>query len=64
MTIPKGLNMETKTGPVWCKHQVIIPTWNAEPMTPCQCLQMKFRLLGKDNAVIITGNLIYFDYRV
>jgi len=35
MTIPKGLNIATKTGPVLCRHQVETPTWNAEPKTPC-----------------------------
>lgn len=41
MTIPKGLNIATKTGHALCRHHVETPTCNAEPKTRCVTTQEK-----------------------
>ena len=41
-TIPKGLNIDTKTGPVLLRHHVDTPTWKAEPKTPYNSINESF----------------------
>jgi len=35
MTIPKGANIATNTGPVLCRHHAVTPISNALPKIPC-----------------------------
>lgn len=62
-TIPRGLNIDTKTGPVLLRHHVDTPTWNADPKTPCNSVTESLSKFQSKQYIVVNLGYLLTEYR-